>query len=265
MIDSIANVFLSLTREQFIIPLIILGYIWIDRDTFFHATCLILISMILNTALKVTFQIPLSPLLGKEGFAFPSGHMQSAATFFGWLAFRSNSLAIRILIVALLTGIGLSLVHFQYHNYYDVLAAVFFALLLIVAYYQIITKAKHLFRLIIILASTILVAYIYLIFKQISGHIWMAYYALLGFIASEKIFCHNNKSQRALEKIARTIICFGMVFGIMFIFFSEIFLKLPMVITNLQWLLIGFIVPCVTQVTWYHSKSSRNKKYDMHT
>ena len=249
MIDTIANVYLFSTRDQFIIPLIILGYIWIDRDTFYHATCLILVSMIFNTALKVTFQVPLSPILGKDGFAFPSGHMQSAATFFGWLAFRNNSIAIRILIAALLIGVGLSLVHFKYHNYYDVLAAVFFALLQIVAYYQIITKGKRISRWIIILSSTILVAYIYFIYKQIGSHIWMAYYALLGFIASEKIFCHDNKSQRTLEKIARTCICFGSVFGIIFIFSNEVFLKLPVFITNLQWLLIGFIVPCVSQST----------------
>lgn len=36
MIDSIANVFLSVTRNQFIIPLIILGYFSVDRDTFYH-------------------------------------------------------------------------------------------------------------------------------------------------------------------------------------------------------------------------------------
>lgn len=250
MIDSIANVFLFLTRDQFIIPLIILGYIWIDRDTFYHATCMILISMIFNTALKVTFQIPLSPLLGKEGFAFPSGHMQSAATFFGWLAFGSNSIAMRILIIALVTGIGLSLVHFQYHNYYDVLAAVFFALLQIVAYYQTITKAKHISRWIIIFASTILVAYISSKFAAIGGHVWMAYYALIGFIIAEKIFNRFNPTRSLHEKIVSTLICFGSMVGIIFIFSNKIFVSLPLFITNLQWLIIGFIVPAVSQLTW---------------
>ena len=257
MIDSIANVFLSLTHDQFIIPLIILGYIWINRDTFYHATCLILVSMIFNCALKVTFQMPLSAVIGKEGFAFPSGHMLSATIFFGWLAFRSGSLAIRTLIIVLLTGIGLSLIHFQYHNYYDVLGAIFFALLQMVAYYQLATKKNSILRWSTIFVSTILVIYIYLKFRQIVSHIWMAYYALIGFILSEKIFLRVNIPCSVLEKIVRTIICFSSVCGIVFIFSNEIFLNLPIFIANLKWLLIGFVVPYTSQLTWV----SKGQKY----
>lgn len=260
MTDNIANMLLFLTHEQFICPLIILGYIWINRDTFYHATCLMFVSMIFNSALKVTFQVPLSPLLGKEGFAFPSGHMQLATTFFGWLAFKSNMHAIRILIAILVIGIGLSLVHFQYHNYYDVLAAVFFALLLCIAYYLAITKEKRMSSWIIISFSTILIAYTYFVLKQINNHIWVAYYALLGFIASEKIFCRANKLQSKLEKITRTIICFGVASGIIFISSNLISLKLPMFIANLQWLFVGFVIPCVNQITWQNLQQSREQK-----
>ena len=251
MIDEIANGFLFLTCEQFIIPIIMLGYIWIDRDKFFHATCLILMSMIFNTTLKVIFQIPLNPLLGKDGFAFPSGHMQSATTFFAWLAYRINSFAMRISIIAILTGIGISLVYFKYHNYYDVLVAVFFAFLLIIAYNQInkaqLTKNKTSW--IIVCISTILVAYIWFKTKQIESHIWMSYYSLIGFILSERIFYRVNVFASFSQKTARTIICFFLVFGVMFIFPNKTIISLPLSITNLIWLIIGFIVPATSRLT----------------
>ncbi len=251
MMDEIASGFLFLTRNQFIIPIIILGYIWIDCDKFFHATCLILISILFNTALKVTFQIPLSPVLCKDGFAFPSGHMQSATTFFGWLAYRSNSIIVRISIIAILIGIGISLIHFKYHNYYDVLAAALFALLLMLAYNHIntaqLTKRKSSW--IIVCISTILVAYIWFKTKQIESHIWISYYALMGFILAERISHRSNVSASWGQKTARTIICFCIIFGVIFIFSNKHVISLPLFIANLHWLIIGFILPATSRLT----------------
>lgn len=251
MIDEIANGFLFLTCENFIIPIIVLGYIWADRNKFFHATCLILISMIFNTALKVTFEIPLSPVLGKAGFAFPSGHMQSATTFFGYLAYRINSIVVRILIIAILIGIGISLIHFKYHNCYDVLAAVFFSFLLMFAYNYInkaqLTKRK--ISWIIIFISTILVAYIWFKTRQISSHIWMSYYALIGFIVAERISPQINVLASWGQKTARTIICLCMVFVVIFIFSNKAIVSLPLFISNLHWLIVGFVLPATSRLT----------------
>jgi len=85
----------------------------------------------------------------------------------------------------------------------------------------------------------------------------MAYYALIGFILSEKIFLRVNIPCSVLEKIVRTIICFSSVCGIVFIFSNEIFLNLPIFIANLKWLLIGFVVPYTSQLTWV----SKGQKY----
>ena len=260
MLDNIANGFLFLTRDYFIIFLIILGYLWIDRDKFFHATCLILMSMIFNIALKVTFQIPLSPLLAKDGFAFPSGHMQSATIFFGSLACRSTQF-VRISIIVILVGIGISLVHFKYHNYYDVLAAVFFALLLMFTYNHI-NKAhltKRISSWIVIFISTILVGYIWFKTQKIESNIWMNYYALIGFIIAERLFNRVKVSSSWVQKTASTIICFCIVFGIKFIFANKGITSssLPLFIKNLYWLIIGFILPTVNRLTstaTFHSR-----------
>lgn len=46
-----------------------------NKKIFYHAACLVFLAILLNVALKSTFQVPLSAALGKTGFAFPSGHM----------------------------------------------------------------------------------------------------------------------------------------------------------------------------------------------
>lgn len=201
MTDNIASLFLFFTNEQFLIPFIIFGYLYIDRDIFYNATCLILIGTLFNTALKVTFQVPLAEILGKDGFAFPSGHMQAATAFFGWLALKSHAFKIRIFTIILLICIGLSLVHFQYHNYYDVLAAIFSASLLMYAYYQNLKIAKPISQWIMIVSSSIFIAYIYFRVQRINSHVWIAYYILLSLIVFEKTF--RNRLIKQLRTIWR--------------------------------------------------------------
>lgn len=134
MLDNIFNFFLSFSHETVIIPLILIGCIGKNRKIFFHAICLILFSIIVNIALKVTFQVPLPPTLNKTGFAFPSGHMQSSVVFYGWFYRFLEKLWLKLFILILLAGIGLGLVHFGYHNYKDVLGGIFFGCLLLFSY-----------------------------------------------------------------------------------------------------------------------------------
>ena len=142
-LDNLAHGCLFFSNAEFLVPFIIVGYLWLGRNIFFHATCLLLISILLNIALKHSFQIPLAPELGKEGYAFPSGHMQATAAFYGWLWFKSNRVVVRIVLSAVLVGIGFGLVQLGYHNYQDVAGALFFAALLGVVYYQVITRWQH--------------------------------------------------------------------------------------------------------------------------
>ena len=125
--NTLAQFFLFFSNGFFIICLLILGYLLNKNLLFFQAACIALISIVVNIALKHTFQIPLSPALHKTGFAFPSGHMQLASVLYGWIALSTRSYALKILILGLLTGIGFGLVHCGYHSWFDVLGAVFFA------------------------------------------------------------------------------------------------------------------------------------------
>ena len=206
MLNTIAKFLLNFSHEIIIIPLVIFGYIWLNKKVFFNAICLILISMLLNFALKITFQVPLATAIGKEGFAFPSGHMQSSATLYGWLIIKYNNLT-RILLTMLLIGIGFSLVYSGFHNYFDILGAILFASLLICLYIIITTKKEKWTTSFLLLFSTFLMLYINSIYN-ITDHIWMTYYGLIGLILSEKIFeKYVVEINTSKTKILATLIC----------------------------------------------------------
>ena len=241
MLDNISRFFLNFSQDTIIIPLIIIGYIWIDRKVFFHGVCLLLTSMLLNLALKITFQIPLAPSLGKEGFAFPSGHMQSSIVLYGWLLKSINRLSIQVLIIILLIGISIGLVHLGYHNYFDIFGAVFVGILLIFTYnWCLKTFKESSLSVIILLFSTLLMAYIGLLY-EIKEYSWLAYYALVGVISSE--YCFRNKKTLISNniKVIATIFCVST-----FLLVNQIFLVLhidSLFLSQLKWLLIGFCIP----------------------
>ena len=163
--------------------------------------------VLLNLALKITFQIPLAPSLGKEGGAFPSGHMQSSIVLYGWLFKSINRLSIQVLIIILLIGIGGGLVHLGYHNYFDVFGAVFAGILLIFTYNWFLKNFKEIILfLILLLFSTLLMAYIGLLY-EIKEYSWLAYYSLVGVISSEYCFRNKKTSISNNIKVIATIFC----------------------------------------------------------
>lgn len=247
MTDNIANAFLFLTAEYFLMAFIIIGYLWLDKDIFLQALKIMLIGMIFNTALKGTFQVPLAAFLNKPGYAFPSGHMQLATTFFGWLALKFQYTSLRIIIALALVGIGMGLVHFGYHNYYDVSAAVFFAALTICGYYKINKDYNNLMPVIMLVVGSLLLIYIGFRFEKMPNHIWMAYYSIVGILLGEKLTVNmqvNDTNWRT--KILNTIYC---VFGlaVISIFFSKHnFVNTPNYILDIKSLIAGIAMPFLT-------------------
>ncbi len=131
---GLANFFLFFSHFECVIPIILLGLVF-RPQVFFQTACLVLIDIVVNVALKGTFKVPLSPILNKIGYAFPSGHMQFATVFYGWLAFNFSWPWLRVIIFVLLFGIGCGLIHYDYHNFLDVTAGIIFGLLLIYLFY----------------------------------------------------------------------------------------------------------------------------------
>lgn len=247
MHDILARTLLAFSNGTVVIPLIILGFIWLDRNIFYHATCLVLLSIVVNVALKVTFQIPLSPTLGKDWFAFPSGHMQLSTVLYAWIAYKIEKPVFRLTMVTLLVGIGSSLIHFGYHNLFDVLAGSFFALLIIVSYYLLSKKWPQKTPLLMVLIASSLVLYINWRYARIPVHVWMAYYALSGFVISDKL---SGRSTALLlsHKFLSTLICFSALIAIHLVFHHMLPSNPPAHIYQLEWLVIGLTVPAAVYV-----------------
>lgn len=191
-----AKFFLLFTHEIIIIPLIVIGFMIEKREDFRSALYLILFTMIFNTALKVTFQVPLAPHLEKVGFAFPSGHMQFALVFYGWLALRTEIFFLKRIILILLMGCAWALVYLKYHSWWDVLGSVVFAILTLSGYLfflRTIGRFKPKLTGIFFFANATLFL-VYLAYKNvIFPHVWMAYYALTGIFLAERIFETSSK------------------------------------------------------------------------
>jgi undecaprenyl-diphosphatase len=233
---------LEFSHETVIIPLMIVGYIWGDRKNFFHAICLVLTSVVFNATLKSIFQVPLSPVLSIEGFAFPSGHMQTSMALYGFLYTCTKNTVVKIGLISLLMMIGFSLMYFGYHNIYDILGAVFFALLLIFAYKLLRRKtSEYVLLAIIIVFVSMCLLFVKLIYK-ISPHLWMSYYALLGLVVSEYYFQRQGVDNHLKKKqLVATLLCcsFLVLLNTMFVLKCNIL----SVLQPLRWFFIGFFIP----------------------
>lgn len=180
--DSMFHFFLLFSQWWLALTIALIGFALGKRWLCYHATCLVLFSMLVNVALKSTFQIPLSPSLNVSGFAFPSGHMQFATVFYGWLALQTKHRSLQALAIGILTGVGASLVHFGYHSWFDVFGALFFGGILIVCYQKLIAqKEKYVFWS-LALSAILLLSYIaYRV--PIPNHALMAFVLLMSLLS----------------------------------------------------------------------------------
>lgn len=137
--SSLAKGFLLFSDAIIISPFLIMGFA--TRGGFFiqppsykgeliwgNASLLVLFTMIFNVFLKSIFLVPLNPALGIQGYAFPSGHMQVAFVFYGFLAITYAGWIGRVVLMTILIGIGYGLVQQGYHTLMDVAGSVMFSL-----------------------------------------------------------------------------------------------------------------------------------------
>ncbi|CEK12066.1 phosphatase PAP2 family protein [Legionella hackeliae] len=243
MLDIVAAFFLLFSNAVVIIPFLILGFIWLDKSLFYHAICLILISSLINVALKVSFQIPLPASIAKNWFAFPSGHMQMTTVLYGWIAYKIGIEWIKRVLITLLIGIALSLIHFNYHNVYDIIGALFFALLILVLYPILYSKWPTAMPWILLITAINLIAYIHLRYRPIPNHAWVAFFMLVGFIIAETL----SKGRHILLSIKQKLIATLLVIVLMILTYSVFQIPavhtLPFYFAYMEWLIIGFILP----------------------
>ncbi|MBA3537088.1 MAG: phosphatase PAP2 family protein [Tatlockia sp.] len=243
MIDYLAKGFLYFDNAGFIFPLMIIGFIWFDRKMFYHAISLILLCILVNIALKISFQVPLSPSLHQVGFAFPSGHMQLATTLYLWFALQVKNKWFRAAILILLSGIGWGTIYFGYHDVFDIMGAVLFALLLLFFYCYVDLKWPEKLPCMLLILATLLLIYINI--RMPMANVWKGFYGLWGLIIAEQI---ANRKKAANCRSHKLLATFLFIFGaaLIFLFFRNMpGFEQAAYIFQIKWLLIGLLLPSV--------------------
>lgn len=246
--DDIARFFLNFSHLTFIIPLIFLGLIWGKNRIFQHAALLLLFGILLNVALKGTFKIPLASWMQKEGFAFPSGHMQASVVFYGWLMSQYRYRTFQVISLVLLGGIAWGLIYFGYHNLLDVFGAVVVASLLLWGYRKLLQYPPKSIFITLLLSMHILMLYNAMQYVSIPKHAFMAYYALLGFLISD-YFLPSKTPEKALlfTKIVATISILGIEF-LMWRHLLPLFENLPPYLSQSPWFLMTAWIPLASWI-----------------
>lgn len=136
-LSYLAQFFLLFGNELVLMSLIFIG-LTLREEKFLNPTMLLFLTIILNSLLKLTFAIPFSAEAvarhNEQGFAFPSGHTQATAVFYGWLLLEVSNRYLKLLLGIIIAGVGFGLIEQGYHTFYEVLGGLFFAGLTIVLY-----------------------------------------------------------------------------------------------------------------------------------
>lgn len=211
--DSVLSFFLLLTKQQFIIPFVVVGFFFIDSRAFFRGLVALLGTMVLAAYLKSVFQVPLKPHLG-NGWAFPSGHMMAATVFWGVLAWELKQRVFMILLPIILVGIAVALIHFNYHDPMDVLAAFAFGIVVIIGH--IFVQRAFLLSDSMYASIVLLIAggVVFFGLDKVPAHVATATAALGGLFVGELLF--RGIPTTLIKKLLGAILCVVFVLAVFF-------------------------------------------------
>lgn len=194
MLDNIADIFLTFANRPFILLLVIIMGVLYSKELAYQAVCLVTLAIILNIALKGVFQVPLPrPLESATGYSFPSGHMMVSTVFYTWLALYSTHWSVRLLIGFILIGIGASLIHYNFHTIWDVLAGLGFGFVLVIAFIYVLLKERRWSPIVLLMIASLLMLYNWFIYPVIPIDSWRAYCILAIFIIVEQAVSLKTK------------------------------------------------------------------------
>jgi membrane-associated phospholipid phosphatase len=249
----IAYFFLIFSQDYFLFSFLLIGYIWLNKNVFSNALYILLTSTIINTALKVTYKVPLPSYLG-DWYAFPSGHAQSSACLYLYLLFTYNNnrwqqlynkrlkLYLTIFVPILLSAIGWGLVYFNYHDYIEVFAAIFASIAVIHTYILISDTFHNHKHLIIVVVNSVLLIYIYYVYEKLRVQTYESYYAILGFYVSSYFFDKYYTNVK-IGKVYASLISFTPLFIMFIANHFKLMAGLPIYISTLPAMIVAFAIP----------------------
>jgi hypothetical protein len=222
---NLAKIILYVTHEYFMVATIAFGYLCISRQAFARSLVILLFTIVFNGYLKSIWQIPLPSHLGIKGWAFPSGHMQTALVFWGWLALEFRSKIFSWLIAILLFLIAISLIREGYHNLTDIIGAIIFGSISLIIYRVIIKKLPEKYHpyigIMFAIISLVIINSLSHKAKEYLNFTWrmVSVAALLGFSIG---WILNHGSVTANSRLLKLIIC---VIGIVALYFVTSYFK----------------------------------------
>jgi membrane-associated phospholipid phosphatase len=134
MLEAFYNIVLFFNNFHFWGPFLVLGVSYIDRRAFSGVCLVVFVSSFINMYLKSLWQIPLDPILGKDGWAFPSGHAQFNFVLWTTLAWQMRKKWVYCCGIAVNVLGSFAMVHFHYHNWIDIAAGMGFGALVTVSF-----------------------------------------------------------------------------------------------------------------------------------
>lgn len=237
--EHILNFFLLLTKEYFLVPFILFNIHFNNRKAFLEALIILLFSLILNVYLKSLWQIPLAPHIQSDSFAFPSGHMQSAMVFWGYLTLYYRNTSLYFLVSIILIAIAVALVFFGWHEPIDVLGGIFFGGLLLSIYFLLQKYLIHSSYIISILIFTSLIC-IYFLPKSFP-HTWIALGSLCGIQCGNYLYTIKSFPSSTKQKIINFTLATLTILSIYYCF-SKVTISDIRIKNFLQSLLAGIIL-----------------------
>lgn len=179
MIETLAVIGLFPAKEILLIPALIAGSYFVDRQLFKQAGILLFATMLISPLLK-----KIATSFG-VGYDFPSGHMFLATTFWGFLLHNLKAIWFRMMVVAALLMQAWSLTYFNYHSYFDVFGGFVFAILLITIYISANARIynKKYINLFVVVFSTSLFCY----FHTAKPYLLLPYFCLISLSIADLI------------------------------------------------------------------------------
>jgi len=191
------DVLLSFSQPTLLVFFILSLFMIAGRKVAIQTILLMALCLIINVALKVTFQIPLMPHLGKMGFSLPSGHAQYTTVFYLWMAYQFRSRWISLLAIPIIASVGYGLVAAGYHILHDVIWGQVTGVLLVLGYIGLVNYDARRIPLMVLLLSSMLMIYIPLQYLPVPLHALIAYGIIWGIVSAlwmERFWMGNKKA-----------------------------------------------------------------------
>lgn len=134
MTSTIATCLSYISNDYLLMLVAALFYIFSKRTEYAHLIILLLVAMIYKAILKDLLKIP-APVTSPTKYGFPSGHINFATMFFGWLMITHKSKLLYFLCPAALVLASLSTIYLGYHDISDVLLTPLLPVCFLTIYY----------------------------------------------------------------------------------------------------------------------------------